>query len=89
MADIYEAYQHSLTLRPVNSLAPTVQVGGYVSRRRFRARVAPDTYAIATQANHQLLRQDFHLQETEQLSNRSKRDFVIQIAAGSISTVAV
>jgi len=41
-------------------------------RHCFRVSVTIHAYAIATQATNQLLWQDFHLQETEQQSNRSK-----------------
>lgn len=54
--------------------APTVWVWGHVFRRCSRVSVALHAYAIATQATSLFLWQDFHLQDTEQLSNHSEGD---------------
>lgn len=56
---------------------PLARSGVTFIRRCSRISVALHTYAIATQATNRLLRQDSHLQETEQLSVHSKRNVVV------------
>jgi hypothetical protein len=46
---------------------PLARSGATFIRRCSHAKVTLNVYAIATQATNRLLRQDSHLQETEQL----------------------
>ena len=49
--------------------------------RLVLGQVTPHTHAIATQSNHQLLRQDLHLQEIEQLCSSLKTESRYQAPA--------
>src|SRR5216684_1511042 len=74
MAEVYEAYEVHLRYGLCSCARP--RSGATFFRRCSHVSVALHAYAIATQATSLLLWQDFHLQETEQLSNHSERNLV-------------
>jgi hypothetical protein len=68
-----------------NCARPRTGSGATFVRRCSRVSVALNTYAIATQSTNLLLRQDFHLQETEQLAMRSGRNVPVVINRAVVS----
>ena len=76
MAEVYEAYEVHLRYGLCSCARPRSGSGATFFRRCSHVSVALHANSIATQATSLLLWQDFHLQETEQLSNHSERNLV-------------
>src|SRR5229473_4138068 len=72
MAEVYEAYEVHLRYGLCSCARPRSGSGATFFRRCSHVSVALHANSIATQATSLLLWQDFHLQETEQLSNHSE-----------------
>ncbi len=82
-ADIHEAYEVHLRYGLCACALPRSGSRATFVRRCSRVSVTFHAYAIATQATNQLLRQDFHLQDPEQLAMRSERNVFVGDVRGA------
>ena len=86
-AEIYEAYEIHSRYGLYACARPLSGSGATFIRRCSRASVTIHAYVIATQATNRLLWQDFHLQDAERLSVRSKW-FFVDISVSTFTNVS-